>query len=207
MDESFAVELPPASQLDSSVLEALPASLRERILNGYARKQQLIPPSSSDFSALNFEIPSPQPIATFNPTHPLPELKAIRPPRVVSVGTSEMTQPCRELTFGLLNSKPKGVLIGDEFKFFSEHRTYLKDWVINFLDGPDDSDLQTVTVYLTDLVRGNLEATTVILKYFRRLILNLNLCQWYPVFNSLLQRLQTETHHQYGGMLNVKEIL
>ena len=206
MDESFAVELPPASQLDSSVLEALPASLRRRILNGY--RQQMMPPSSSDLPASRVTAAGSKREATFDPIHPLPEVKTFHPPPVVRihVGASETTPVCRELTSGLLHAKPKGVPTGDESTFLSEHRAYLKDWVAHFSDGPRDSDVQKVVVYFTDLARRNLEVVNVLLKYFRRLVLNSDLCRWYSIFNFLLQKLQAEIRRQYGGTLSVNEI-
>ena len=207
MDDSFAVELPPASQLDSSVLEALPASLRRRILNGYQRQA---PPSSSALSAARVTTPTSRQsaIATSNPNHVLPEIEAFHPPPVVNIraGTPELNPARGELASGLLCSKPRGIPTGDESAFLSEHRAYLKGWVTHFLDGPDDSDLQKVTVYLTDLARRNLEVIYVLLKYFRRLVLNLDPCRWYSVFNFLLQKLQAEIRHQYGGMISVREI-
>lgn len=38
LDEYFAIDLPPASQLDTSVLEALPAALKDKILKTYSDK-------------------------------------------------------------------------------------------------------------------------------------------------------------------------
>ena len=38
LEESFRIDLPPASQLDRSVLEALPSPMRQRVLQGYARR-------------------------------------------------------------------------------------------------------------------------------------------------------------------------
>lgn len=108
MDDSFAVELPPASQLDSSVLEALPASLRRRILNGYQRQA---PPSSSALSAARVTTPTSRQsaIATSNPNHVLPEIEAFHPPPVVNIraGTPELNPARGELASGLLCSKPR----------------------------------------------------------------------------------------------------
>lgn len=40
LDETFAIDLPPASQLDNSVLNALPPEMREKIMSGYAKLKQ-----------------------------------------------------------------------------------------------------------------------------------------------------------------------
>ena len=41
LDETFAIDLPPMSQLDSSVLEALPQTMKDKILRGYAKLEQI----------------------------------------------------------------------------------------------------------------------------------------------------------------------
>ena len=48
MDESFVIDLPPASQLDTSVLTSLPPSLAEKILEGYSKRQQLLERTSGE---------------------------------------------------------------------------------------------------------------------------------------------------------------
>ena len=40
LDETFTIDLPPASQLDSSVLNALPSEMREKIMCSYAKLEQ-----------------------------------------------------------------------------------------------------------------------------------------------------------------------
>ena len=45
LDETFPIDLPPASQLDDSVLEALPPEMRDKILRGYT---ETITPVVSD---------------------------------------------------------------------------------------------------------------------------------------------------------------
>ena len=56
-DESFAIDLPPASELDASVLEALPLPLRDRILKSYSSSN---PPITQE--PLTEMIPMFQPI-------------------------------------------------------------------------------------------------------------------------------------------------
>ena len=41
LDDTFVIDIPPASQLDSSVLEALPEDMREKILSSYAKLEQV----------------------------------------------------------------------------------------------------------------------------------------------------------------------
>lgn len=40
LDDTFVIDLPPASQLDSSVLEALPQDMKEKILKSYIKLEQ-----------------------------------------------------------------------------------------------------------------------------------------------------------------------
>lgn len=50
LDDTFVIDIPPASQLDSSVLEALPQDMREKILRSYAKLEQVSEPSAETVS-------------------------------------------------------------------------------------------------------------------------------------------------------------
>ena len=74
LDETFAIDLPPMSQLDSSVLEALPQTMKEKILRGYTKQEQkkkeqtstLTMPSVESGQAVGFQ-KSPAKLAGHSP--------------------------------------------------------------------------------------------------------------------------------------------
>ena len=190
VDESFAIDLPPASQLDSSVLEALPSSLREKILRGYSKE---VPPTATVFSEPTQDIQKPQTASQHTVVVEDTTLPADHP------------QPtdCSSI-YKLPNPKPRGI------RFESDHlpklRGYIKEWVMSCSEEPKEEGIEKVTEYLIELSRRNIEVLSILLKYFRRLISNSQLVHWYPVFNSLLHKLQTEIRGQYNGTLPITEI-
>jgi len=178
-DESFAIDLPPASQLDSSVLEALPPSMKEKILQSYAKE--------TSTSAACTDLGNIDKLAMLNTTRTNTELSL--------QNTDEETSTIPDVTSDVPSC--------EQSNFLKEFREYIRDWVTTFIEGPNKGDLEKVTKYLTDLSRTNLELVLVVLKYFRRLIARLELSMWYPAFNLLLSKLQAEVRHNYGGTLNV----
>lgn len=179
-DESFAIDLPPASQLDSSVLEALPPSMKEKILQSYAKETSTLA-ACTDLGNIDKKL------AMLNNTRTNTEVSL--------QNTDKETSTIPDVTSDVPSC--------EQSNFLKEFREYIRDWVTTFIEGPNKDDLEKVTKYLTDLSRTNLELVLVALKYFRRMIARLELSLWYPVFNLLLSRLQTEVRHNYGGTLNV----
>ena len=177
-DESFSFELPPASQLDDSVLEALPPSMKNKILQSYAVKMSS---STSDLVADKKPVDS----------------------NIASVSASLRQQSDGISLVPVLIPNVPPFELENESEFVHEFRKYIQDWVTSFMDGPMEDDLEKVTEYLIILSRTNLEIVSVTLLYFRRLIVRLELKMWYPVFNSLLDELQTDIKCRYGGTLSV----
>ena len=177
-NESFTIELPPASQLDSSVLEALPPSMKEMILQSYA-KEISVPDIAAGIEDRK--------LAMFNVTRTNTEIS------LQSIDDKSSTIP--NVTLAVPSSC-------EQSNFFRE---YIRDWVTSFIEGPNEDDLEKVTEYLTGLSRMNLELVLVVLKYFRRLIARLELSMWYPGFNLLLSKLQAEVRRSYGGTLIVSK--
>lgn len=178
-DESFAIDLPPASQLDSSVLEALPPSMKEKILQSYAKE--------TSTSAACADLGNIDKLAMLNNTRTNTEVSL--------QNTDEETSTIPDVTSDVPSC--------EQSNFLKEFREYIRDWVTTFIEGPNKDDLEKVTKYLTNLSRTNLEVVLVVLKYFHRLIARLELSMWYPAFNLLLSKLQAEVRHNYGGTLNV----
>ena len=177
-DESFSIDLPPASQLDDSVLEALPPSMKNKILQSYAEKV---------FSAPSDVVADKKPVDL----------------NIASVNTSLQQHSDDIVLVPVLIPNVPHFELENQSEFVQEFRKYIQDWVTSFIDGPTEDDLEKVTEYLVILSRTNLEIVSVTLLYFRRLIARLELKMWYPVFNSLLYELQTDIKCQYGGTLSV----
>ena len=178
-DESFSIDLPPASQLDDSVLEALPSSMKNKILQSYAEKM---------FSSTSDAVADNKPVDL----------------NIASVSASLQQHSDDIALVPVLIPNVPPFELENESEFVQEFRKYIQDWFTSFIDGPMEDDLEKVTEYLIILSRTNLEIVSVTLLYFRRLITRLELKMWYPVFNSLLYELQTDVKCHYGGTLSVR---
>lgn len=188
IDESFAVDLPPASQLDSSVLEALPSALRDKILKAYAKDvsqerkaKDAVDPETCARTLLAGGISGTSKLVVLPPE----------------------ANPCRHR-----HSLDEEFVVEDQARFLPECRQYIREWVINFGDGPEEHDVDKVNKFLIQLSKSNLEVVLAFLKSFRRLIVNLEMgkTSWSLAFNFILQKLQTAIQIQYGGTLGIEEI-
>ncbi len=188
MDASFAFDLPPASQLDTSVLDALPAALRDRILRTYSDRSRK---ADAELSKL----PEIQPGSVQPPVLRVEEPREVVSP--VAVSDDNLVHP----------SATSSCVIEDDSEFLSSFRVYLKDWVEHCADGPLDPDVEKVSNYLQQLSRTNLTVVLGVLRYFRRLLTQRDLPGWYPSFNLLLTAVQVEVRHEFNGTLPVRQIV
>ncbi len=186
LDESFAVELPPASQLDVSVLDALPAALKDKILKSYGDSR-----GSKD------EPRNSQPEAHSSPAQqPRGEPPVVPRPAATDQCPGEPMYPTPP-------SHNSPCTVEDESDFLSAFRAYLKDWVDHFANAPRDDDVEKVTDFLLDLSRSNLTVLLSVLRYFRRLLARPEHAKWFPAFNFLLSILQGDVMQRCRGSLPV----
>ena len=213
-DESFLIDLPPASQLDCSVLDALPSSMRNEILRSYEksvknegnqlsnlieREQQevvrLLTSSTDDF---NVQEPLALPAPVYMSDHFTHATKGTCDEHESEVGHSQSVEQ---------KSVPNSeIVIDNQDEFLKEFRKYIREWVSNSRDGPIESDAVKFTDFFASFTETNLEVTQIILKFFRRLVLKLEKREWVLYFNTLLAKVQEVTKQCYGGTLKVAEV-
>ena len=182
-DESFSIELPPASQLDHEVLEALPLALREKILQGYKNKGEVRKSDDSKYTE--------NPIESGN--------NEIAPSLYHGVETRSDNAATKD------NSEEE-IVIGDEEHYLSEWKKYIREWIAACINGPAETDVIKVTDYLCKLVQVNLEMAERCLKFVRRWIELQQQSPWFPCFNTMLEHVQGKVQQNYGGTLKIKPL-
>ena len=98
------------------------------------------------------------------------------------------------------------LIIDNQEEFLREFRTYLKEWLTNSRDGPIESDALKFSDFFISFAQSNLEVTQIILRFFRRRILQLESKGWSLYFNTLLVKVQDVIKQSLGGTLNISEI-
>lgn len=193
LDESFAFDLPPASQLDHSVLDALPPQLREKIMEGYSKRGQEIyrvAPKKERITAREEE-----------------EESAIM---VVSAGvvcdnygrlTTEVDK--KEQGHQSKVKEEEEIVISDEDRFLEDWKIDIREWVDIFCEGPLESDVLAVAGHFCKLASSNLKMVEVCLKIFRRFLASRGLMVWCPCFNFLTEQIQERVKIVYGGVLKI----
>lgn len=186
VDDSFVIDLPPASQLDDSVLAALPSSMCKMILEGYATKGNSRPLDT----------------AVDNNHNRLLE----EPGRGVVMGVAAAPVPRIEEKPTQMTWKHKAdeIAVKDERVFLMSWKKYIYKSSLSFPDGPDGEDSQTTADYLSKLAETNLEMTELCLKSLRRFV-ELRLCVpgWISAFNMILEQVQERITEFYGGDLKM----
>ena len=162
MDESFYI--PPASQLDASVFEALPEHYKVKISESYAREKARRAPTL---------VPKHQGTPTVVPPSATQDTKTV-------VNTHDDNAVDIMTIFG-----------------------YLREWLQHSgEDGPTDSDVQSFSEYVLNLLDDHVDVVYCILKHLWRKINTLQLTQWQPVFLQLLSLVQEAMQEKYHAPLN-----
>lgn len=191
--------MPPQSQLDSSVLRALPTLLQDKILKSYSENAAVKPVENAylnDYSVRRNIPPVPY------PTSPNPDetyVQNVVPDEISAEPSSMLTIACSE-----------AYLIDDEDEFVCRLYRYISDWITNSLEGPDDDDIEIFTHFLLKLLKCNLEVVSLALKYIRSTILKLQLPKWYASFDKLLFNMQDSedgVQNLYAGKLLIDSIV
>lgn len=193
-DKGFVIDVPPMSQLDSSVLEALPAYIKEKILIEYANKQAKKTSSG----------PAHEPVTTLmeNPSSP----KHTQDLVIALTEQGDVEQCVEKSVSTVVSSIMHTVIIENESTFIKEIRSYLREWILNCLDGPTVDDMHMVSDYFLKLTHSNLNVTSLSLKSMRRFIADLELLDWFAAFNELLSVVQLRVTSEYGGKLSIPSL-
>ena len=225
VDDSFLIDLPPMSQLDCSVLDALPLAMRNQILRSYEKslksedvqlsklvereREELLSllTSTADASA---GVQQPEDVLTSISEH---NNKIVSDHSTVYKREAEATNSgerasvqAEEVSTSRSATEDAVVLIGNQDEFLKEFREYLKEWLAASTDGPTESDALKFTDFLTTFARSNLEVTQIMLRFFRRHILQLESRKWSLYFNILLVEVQDIVKQCSGGTLKISEL-
>lgn len=186
IDDSFAIDLPPASQLDHSVLFALPSSMCQKILEGYSGREKLV-------------VPKKEVVEDSGPVTADSGGTSLN----IGVATKPVTRHERKWK----RSRKDEIAVGDEGIFLSSWKKYISKLCSSSREGPVDDDCQRTADYLSKLARTNLEMTELCLKSFRRCVeLQSWMSEWISAFNSILQQVQEKVTEFYGGVLKMEPL-
>ena len=222
VDDSFLIDLPPMSQLDCSVLDALPSAMRNQILRSYEKslksediqlsklvereREELLSLLTSTADDTTASVQRPEDVLTSK--HDI-----MSDPSTVYKHEEEATRSVvrasvqqEEAATSTSTSKDAAILIGDQDEFLKEFRKYLKEWLAASPEGPAESDSLKFTDFFTTFARSNLEVTQIMLRFFRRHILQLERRKWSLYFNTLLVKVQDVVKQCTGGTLKISEI-
>lgn len=194
LNDSFRIELPPSSQLDHSVLEALPGDMRQKILQGYATKGNSIVKRKLDGNVPCDSLDCA--LAEMSSEGSVTPIQLTKLDGVVTDHNSRKRQ----------QEKDEEIVIHDEKTFLSSWKTYIGDWLSSFSDGPVDCDITKVADYLRRLARSNLVMAELCLKSFRRLIELHSLSAWCVSFSMILQQVQERVKEDHGGTLKIEPL-
>ena len=216
MDDSFLIDLPPMSQLDCSVLDALPSTMRNQILSSYGKSikgdesAQIGKVVEREREELLNLLTTPSDAYMRQPddvisSGPLPDHPIVTKHQAEAGNEREVDSPAilpEEVT-----STPKNLMIiDDQEEFLKEFRKYLKEWLLSSRDGPLESDAMKFTDFFTSFAQSNLELTQIILRFFRRRVLQLESKGWCLYFNTLLVNIQEVVEQCSGGTLKIFEL-
>ncbi len=183
LDDSFNIDLPPASQLDRGVLEALPVQLRERIMNRYNRSLNQDP-------SVEGRVPV--------------EAGGINNDAKVSNGST--AGPPIALEEDSVRMEDEEVVISDEGTLVENWKKDIHEWTESFIEGPSDDDVLTVAAHFCKMASTNLKMVEVCLKIFRRFLLSRKLWHWSTCYNALLEQVQEQVWLVYQGTLKVEPL-
>jgi len=184
-DDSFRIDLPPASQLDPIVLQALPLAMQHKIIQGYENRGSTLPAS-------NRSVQSDTLLAN---------------ERTVPEGGHEVPIDCALEKEA--EEKDEGITVHDEMAFLAAWKQYIFDWKGSSGQDPANEDVLKVAGYLCKLADSNLEMTEVCLKRLRRFLAS-DPCQlqsWSSAFNVVLDQVQDRIKNCYGGVLKIEPIV
>ena len=204
VDDSFHIDLPPASQLDVSVLAALPSDMCQKILEGYTEPEKVIVPNNEGFEKNN---PTMERSSTLVQMGRMENADVVTKPLVHPMKHKSTTRPSA-LERRWKESRKSEIVVGDERVFLSSWKKYIAKLCISSHDGsPTSGDCERTADYLCKLAATNLEMTELCLKSFRRFLeMQLLESPWTPAFNAILGQVQGRVKFFYGGVLKIEPL-
>lgn len=220
------IDLPPMSQLDCSVLDALPSAMRNQILRSYEKSlksedvqlSKLVEREREELLSLLTSTSNTN-VQQSEDVHNNMLSSEFVPPDSdhCTVAKREAETTCipeREIELSHVQheedatstTKDAVILIGNQDDFLKEFRKYLKEWLANSVNGPTEDDALKFTDFFTTFAQSNLEVTQIMLRLFRRHILQLESKRWSLYFNTLLAKVQDIVKQCSGGTFNISEL-
>ena len=217
------IDLPPMSQLDCSVLDALPSAMRNQILRSYEKslksediqlsklvekeREELLSLLTSTSDA-NVQQPEGVHVLTSELVSDSDQhTDAKREAESIFIAEREIeSSHVQQEEVATSSTKDAVILVGNQEEFLKEFRKYLKEWLANSTGGPIESDALKFTDFFTTFAQSNLEVTLIMLRFFRRHILQLENKRWSLYFNTLLAKIQDVVKQCSGGTLNISEL-
>lgn len=209
------------SQLDCSVLDALPSAMRNQILRSYEKsiksedvqlsklvereRDELLSLLSSTSDASTTSVQQTQDELT-SQRNVSDRSTAYKREAEVTCGTERVSVQHEEVAATSATASDAKILIGNQDEFLKEFRQYLKEWLAASADGPTESDALKFTDFFTTFAQSNLEVTQIMLRFFRRHILQLESKNWSLYFNTLLVEVQDVVKRCSGGTLKISEL-
>jgi hypothetical protein len=201
------IELPPASQLDVSVLTALPSSICQEILEGYSsREEQTLPGKEKIedkyYSPMKERIEEGSPAVGANSVFVQVDRHTTR--------VDSVTKPVKHIS--ALDRKRRAnrkeeIVVGDERVFLLSWKKYIAKLCSSSRDGLAFGDCERTTSYLCKLATTNLEMTELCVKSFRHFLeLKSLVIQCGSAFNTVLKQVQDKVSEVYGGILKIEPL-
>lgn len=203
VDDSFHIDLPPASQLDVSVLAALPSDMCQKILEGYTEPAKMTVPKSEGTE--KYDSPTVERSGTSVQEGWVKDTDVVMRPAVHAIERKSTTR-LSALERKWKESRKGGIVVGDERVFLSSWKKYIARLCNSSCDSPVSDDCERTADYLCKLAVTNLEMTELCLKSFRRFLeMQLLESPWTPAFNAILGQVQERVKSFYGGVLKVEQ--
>uniref|UniRef100_A0A8D0C988 DNA repair protein REV1 n=1 Tax=Scleropages formosus TaxID=113540 RepID=A0A8D0C988_SCLFO len=225
----LSIEVPSPSQVDRSVLEALPPELREQVEHSWRRREELAvsrgplqsapsQPLASPPGTLVLHVPEQQ--GQGGPAGivlALPDFSQVDP-EVFAALPLELQEELRSAYRHRNGTHPQGTVDAQEKPVkltsrpgptlagaceFTDIRTLLKEWVTSIPEPMEDDILQVVK-YCTELVEDrDLEKLYLVIKYMKRLMQQSVESVWSMAFDFILDNVQVVVQQTYGSTLKI----
>ncbi|KAJ7398418.1 hypothetical protein BTVI_125128 [Pitangus sulphuratus] len=212
---NLSIEVPSASQIDKSVLEALPPDLREQVEQictiqqgesyGDSKKEPINGCNTALLSqpvgTVLLQIPELQEPNT-NMGIDVIALPAFSQPEAVP-STSDSSGPSALQTHQQPGSfRPQAPNLAGAVEF-NDVKALLKEWITTISD-PMEEDILQVVKYCTDLIEEkDLEKLDLVVKYMKRLMQSSVESVWNMAFDFILDNVQVVLQQTYGSTLKV----
>uniref|UniRef100_A0A8C1F0K5 DNA repair protein REV1 n=1 Tax=Cyprinus carpio carpio TaxID=630221 RepID=A0A8C1F0K5_CYPCA len=204
---NVSIEVPSPSQVDQSVLEALPVDIRKQVEQSWRHREEQ--PSQPCTTGIILELPDVSQVD--------PEVFAALPRELQdelcsayrNKGNAQTenvqcpSSPSTDVpeTLSKFNPRPVPTLAGAYE--FSDIRTLLREWVTSISE-PMEEDILQVVKYCTELVEDkDLEKLYLVIKYMKRLMQQSSESVWSMAFDFILDNVQVVVQQTYGSTLKI----